>query len=328
MFEDLHGAIAAVTNAPLPLWVKSPIDHSKLEGQGGDTLDIVLRGAVTDGDAKALGAFSRKHTRVSLCLSSFTDLNDLSLLAHFPNLNAFYLRNFDFDNFDHLSFLPENLDCLYLENTHSKRLSLSFIARHKKLKELFIESHTKDLDAIGSLTELNDLTLRSITLPNLKLLTPLKKLRALDIKLGGTKNLAELPNIGELRYLELWMIKGLSDLDAISYVQSLQQIHLENLKNVVVMPSLKNLANLRRISLLGMKGLRNLMPIADAPNLLELHIGGSLELDLKDLTPFKNHKSLKYASVGVGSLKRNAAIEKYLGLPGLRGPTAIRKGAE
>lgn len=35
---------------------------------------------------------------------------------------------------------------------------------------------------------------------------------ALDIELGGTKGLGLLPRVGRLRYLELWMVKGLSDL--------------------------------------------------------------------------------------------------------------------
>jgi hypothetical protein len=42
------------------------------------------------------------------------------------------------------------------------------------------------------------LTLRSITLPDLSLLLPLSQLRALDIKLGGTRDLTLLPQIGAL----------------------------------------------------------------------------------------------------------------------------------
>ena len=62
------------------------------------------------------------------------------------------------------------------------------------------------------MTSLEELTLGSITLPDLVLLLPLENLLALDIKLGGTSDLALLPRVGQLRYVELWMIKGLSDI--------------------------------------------------------------------------------------------------------------------
>ena len=45
---------------------------------------------------------------------------------------------------------------------------------------------------------LYDLTLRSITMPDLSLLLPLTGLRSLDIKLGGTRDLGLLPRVGEL----------------------------------------------------------------------------------------------------------------------------------
>ncbi len=58
----------------------------------------------------------------------------------------------------------------------------------------------------------SSLTLRSITLPDLALLQPLAQLRALDIKLSGTRDLTLLPAVGQLEYVELWVIRGFSDL--------------------------------------------------------------------------------------------------------------------
>jgi hypothetical protein len=77
---------------------------------------------------------------------------------------------------------------------------------------------------ISGLGELRSVTLRSITLPDLSLLAVLPKLRALDLKLGGTKNLALLPELQGLEYLELWMVKGLSDLAPIRNASSLRQL--------------------------------------------------------------------------------------------------------
>ena len=44
------------------------------------------------------------------------------------------------------------------------------------LKQLFLESHSKDFDAVGSLMQLETLGLRSITLPDLSVLTRLGRL--------------------------------------------------------------------------------------------------------------------------------------------------------
>ena len=54
---------------------------------------------------------------------------------------------------------------------------------------------------LSQLTGLQELTLRSTTLADLSLLLPLGELRSLDIKLGGTNDLALLPEVGQLRYL-------------------------------------------------------------------------------------------------------------------------------
>ena len=46
-------------------------------------------------------------------------------------------------------------------------------------------------------------------------------LRALDLKLGGTRDLRLLSRIGRLEYLELYMVRGLDDLEPIALMISL-----------------------------------------------------------------------------------------------------------
>jgi hypothetical protein len=104
-----------------------------------------------------------------------------------------------------LQHLPAHLHSLGLGATKSRRFSLGLLTRFPHLQTLFVEGHSKDIEAIGHLAALEDLTLRSITLPDLRALLPLRRLQSLDIKLGGTKDLRLLPEVGRLRYLELWM---------------------------------------------------------------------------------------------------------------------------
>src|SRR3990167_951247 len=102
----------------------------------------------------------------------------------------------------------------------------------KNFHELYIEGHDKDIEVISKLVTLERLTLRSITLKDLSIFLPLKKLWWLAIKLGGTKNLSMFSKIEGLKYLELWMIKGLEDISAISKLKNLQFLFLQNLKNI------------------------------------------------------------------------------------------------
>jgi hypothetical protein len=66
------------------------------------------------------------------------------------------------------------------------------LGRFRRLRSLDIEGHSKDIEVVSELAELQDLTFRPVTLPNPDVLVPLRKLRALDIKLGGTMYLSPL----------------------------------------------------------------------------------------------------------------------------------------
>jgi hypothetical protein len=134
----------------------------------------------------------------------------------------------------------------------------------------------------------------------------MRYLVSLDIKLGGTKDLSLLPEVGRLRYLELWMIRGLENISSVGRVRTLQYLFLQALKRVESVPSLRDLRLLRRVHLETMKGLSDLQPIADAPGLEELLVIDMRHLQPEALRPFVGHRTLRAAAVGLGSLKKNA----------------------
>lgn len=294
---------------------KSPVNISTLVKSEGRPVRIIVSGQLNRVDSRLLGEYFKDNDDITVCISSFGDAGDLDFIEHFPQLRAIDILNFEFNDFDGLSDLPTTIEEIRLSQTRSTRLSLGFLERHRSLKRLYIESHTKSIESIAALENLEELTLRSITLNNLEILTQLHSLLSLDIKLGGTKQMDALPRIGKIRYLELWQIRGLTDLSAIGDMQTLQFLFLEQLKNVSALPSFRNLTRLRRVALSGMKGLTNLRPVADAPNLEELGVYGVRHLQLSDFQPFLNHPSLKAANIGLGSQSKNDAIEKYLNRP-------------
>ena len=168
---------------------------------------------------------------------------------------------------------------------------------------------------LSELTSLEDLTLRSITLPDLSLLVSMRNLLSLAIKLGSTRDLSLLPEIGKLRYLELWMIRGLHDISAVGKIRTLQYLFLQALRRVERVPSLRDLHLLRRIHLETMKGLSDLRPIADAPALEELLMIDMPHLQPDAFRPFVGHETLKAASIGLGSDRKNTALKGVLDLP-------------
>lgn len=159
------------------------------------------------------------------------------------------------------------------------------------------------------------MTLRSITLPDLSLLLPMTGLRALDIKLGGTRDLSLLPRIRTLEYLELWMVKGLTDLSAIGQLPYLRYLFLQALRRVETLPDLSMDKELRRIYIETLKGLRDLRPLATAPALEQLLLIDMRHLQPKDLRPLVGLPNLKGVTAGLGSKRKNDAAEALLQLP-------------
>jgi hypothetical protein len=214
-----------------------------------------------------------------------------------------------------LRFLSDHIESLGIGARLSSPFSLKPLKKFSNLRELYVEGRVHDIDVISSLAGLEDLTLRSITLPDLKLLTPLHQLLSLDIKLGGTRNLSHLPSIGRLRYLELWLVRGLADLSPVSAVSTLQHLHFQALRNVNQLPQLNQLTKLRRVYLETMRGVRDPCPLAKAPALEELFMVNMSQMQPEDFKCLVGHPSLRYASIGLGSVNKNAAVRRFLPLP-------------
>ena len=162
-------------------------------------------------------------TRPLLCAhtaATTARLPSLDFLRHFPTLRRFSadcLFN-SLTNIDGLGYLPADVEDLGLGHTRARR-SLALLARFKNLTRLFIEGHTKNIDVVGELRRLPaSPTFGNPSQPGGT--HALQDLRALDLKLGGTRNLELLPQVGQLGYLEIWMVKGLSDLSPLLIFRS------------------------------------------------------------------------------------------------------------
>jgi hypothetical protein len=303
--------------------VRSPLTQEMLRpsltGRGVVQFDRRLN----DDDFRRLGEWFQPYPEMTLRAYGSYDhsIADLEFLRFFPTLRRFGADALwdSLTSLDGLRHLSPDLEELGIGATRTK-LDLAILARFPALTWLFLEGQTKHLEVISGLGKLDDLTLRSITMPDLSLLVPLRRLRSLDLKLGGTRDLGVLPRVGELRYLELWMIRGLTDVSAVGQIPSLRVLFLQALRQVDSLPDFRRATELRRVRLETMKGLRDLSPLATAPALEGVELIDMRHLQPGDLAPLVGLPRLKAVTPGLGSRRKNEAAAALLGLPIVRGP--------
>ena len=303
--------------------VSSPLTGEMLRPSLNGRGLVQFRTRLTDDDFQQLGEWFRAYPEMTLRAYGSYDhsITDLEFLRFFPTLRRFAADAMwdSLTSIDGLRHLPADVDELGIGATKAK-LDLSVMSRFQELRWLFLEGQTKHLEVISGLRHMYDLTLRSITMPDLSLLLPLRGLRSLDLKLGGTRDLRLLPRVGELWYLELWLIRGLTDVSAVGRIASLRSLFLQALRQVDNLPDLRQATSLRRVRLETMKGLRDLRPLATAPALEGVELIDMRHLQPQDLAPLAGLPRLKAVTAGLGSRRKNDAAAALLGLPPVREP--------
>jgi hypothetical protein len=314
----VRGGIPGLRVMAMPFDLRSPVTEGELARLDGRPEVIQFSSALTEADYALLGEwFADQPAKTLRAYGSYDGtITDLDFLRYFPSVRSFQADALyhSLANIDGLSYLPEDVRFIGLGQT-KKKLSLAPLSRFRKLRRIYLEGQSKDIEVISDLRELRSVTLRSITLPDLSLLAPLPNLRALELKLGGTKNLDLLPDLRALDYLELWMVKGLSDLSPIAQMPRLEYLFLQALRRVETLPVMTELANLRRLWLETMNGLTDLAPIRDAPSLRQLAVVDMSHLQPEAFAPLAGHPTLESVRFGLGSKRKNDAVERLIGLP-------------
>jgi hypothetical protein len=264
-------------------------------------------------DHQLLGAFlaTRPDTEVRFYGSALP--SDLAWLVHYSKAMRVTIDVDGVTSWKALDMLRPDLVELTLGPCGMRKLSLAPLRRFTELRELVLVRHHKDFEVLGELRSLERLGLISMTLPGLEALEPLTGLRAFELKLGGTTNLAALPRIGRLRYLEVWRVAGLTDLSVIGELERLEYLFLQHLKRVERLPTLASCRRLRRVHI-DKVGIRDLAPIAAAPNLTELLLIDMPQLGIDAFRALAGHPSLGALTAGVRNEARREQIHSFLGL--------------
>lgn len=239
-------------------------------------------------------------------------------LGNLPGLRSLGVGIFSLEDFSFLGDVPETLDHLYLGATRSKKPDLSILERFTSLSSLSLEAQGKNLSVVGSLASLEKLVLRSVSPPDLAFLRNLPRLWSLDIKLGGIRNLDGLRDLERIRYLELWQVRGLSDLAVISTLTGLQYLYLQSLRNVATLPDCSRLVHLRRVYLETMKGLQSISGVLRAPALEEFIHVCAQNMQPEQYAELLSLPTLRAAAFGFGSDRKNQRMDTMLAEHGIQ----------
>jgi hypothetical protein len=227
-------------------------------------------------------------------------------LAELQGLESLSLDIFELTDFGVLEKLSPGLASLSLGATRSKRPTLAPLSRFRSLRVLYLEAQSKDIEVLSELPELEDVTLRSITTPDLQYLGHLPKLWSLDIKLGGIRGFAGVEGKESIKYLELWQVRDLRNIDVVGTLPGLQNLFLQSLPNVESFPRLTDSMALRRIVLENLKGLRDFAALETAPALQEFALLDGRKQVPQQLLPLLNNPQVRRISAFFGSNRKNS----------------------
>jgi hypothetical protein len=244
--------------------------------------------------------------------NSLLNARGVETIAEMPNLQTLSIGVYGLDNFNFLWNLTDKLTALVLGETKSKKPDLSPLSRFSKLTRIFLVGQQKNIEVLSELKLLEDVTLSSISTPNLDYLRRLQCMWSLDIMLGGIQDFSALEGMANIKYLELLQVRGLDDLDFIPRIQGLQNLLLRNLPRLTTLPSFRPLCQLRRVTLCNLKGIRDFSALQWAPSLEEFILIEGQPQQPDDFLPVFLNPSLRRASAHFGSIRKEKRFIKLL----------------
>lgn len=244
----------------------------------------------TQFDCKTL----RKITNVKcLYIDCLVSVDNLQILKELPNLKRlsigiFELQDTEILNSDNLKNLTE----LIISDTKTKAFNLDYLRQFKNLKSLIIGGHTKNIDAVGELSDLEFLSLNSVKKVPVNFLNKLKKLKTLNFILGGRDNLNEIEE-NEIENLDITWVRGFNDLSCISKFPKLKTLKIEDEIQLPKIHFDNIFQDLNDIKIINCKTLDTIIGLKNLPKLSSLVVYQT-KVDFENFILQELPKELKY----------------------------------
>jgi protein phosphatase 1 regulatory subunit 7 len=242
------------------------------------------------------------------CLQSADNLQILQELSNLKRLSLgiYELQDTEILNANSLKNLTE----LIVTETKTKALNLEYLRHYKKLKSLRIGGHTKNIDAVGELTELEFLSLNSVKKVPVNFINKLKKLKTLNFILGGRDNLNEIEE-NEIENLEIVWVRGFNDLSCVSNFTKLKTLKIEDEIQLTKIHFDKIFPDLTDLKILNCKTLESVTGLKNLPKLSSLTIYQT-KVDFDNFMLQELPKELKYLGFHTTKLKVDKDIKATL----------------
>ena len=202
------------------------------------------------------------------CLIRAENIVTLSELEHLLSLNfgVFETNEFELLSFPNLGRLRQ----LILGQTRHKSYDLAPLRGFDSLETLTIESHTKNIGAVGELDRLRYLGLSSIKRTSLEFVNSLKSLKSLFIILGGRANIDEIQE-NQIEELEIIWVRGFNELRNLERFRKLKKLYVEDQIRLESIPFNEEMPFLQELWAINCKNLTSITGLTNLRALKKLH---------------------------------------------------------
>lgn len=245
------------------------------------------------------------------CLDEIVNDHHLQRLSHLERL-SFGVHRFSKPKF--LSGLQfDRMRELRLAGSAANNFDLAPLSAGRALSEVFIQGHTKNIEALATLPKLSRLTLSGMPKRQpLSFVSGIRALRMLKLLLGSRMSVDEISH-ERLESLEIVWVRGLESVGDLRRIPALQRLFIDGQLRLRTI-SLAGV-KLRELSVHNCKNLTSISGIESQPRLEHFRTSRT-KLDLDALLDLTWPPTMKIVALYSGSEKWNARARTVLGQRG------------
>ena len=247
----------------------------------------------------------------ALWLDCLLEADNLEVLTELKNLKRLSLGIFELKDTEILQAKNfQNLEKLIICETRTKALNLKYLEDYTNLDYLIISGHTKNIDAVGKLVNLNFLGLNCISKVRLDFINKLNKLKSLHFVLGGRENLEEIEE-NEIETLAIREVRAFKSFKNIANFKKLKSLLIEGQIQLTEIHFDKELTELKDLMIFNCKNLKSLTGIEKLNGLNQLKISKT-EIVFEEFMEQIFPKSLKIFAFCTTKVKIDKEIKEKL----------------
>lgn len=247
----------------------------------------------------------------SLYLDCLREVSNFSMLRSLECLEKLNVGIYELDEKDFLSW--ENLkkiSYLCLVDNRKNNIDLKYLDGCQEVEKLFLNGHTKNIDAIGSMSKVTDLSLCVPKKAPISFVNRLSMLRKLRLILGGRDNFDEVQNYA-IEDIEIIRVRGFQSFGNLTEFKRLRRLLIEDQIQISALKIEKELPNLNDIKILNCKTLSILDGIHNLPALHQLRIYKTA-IEFSEFMKQKFPNSLQILAFYTTKAKADREIRKSL----------------